>query len=382
MHDPDPPQSDDQGPRGPAWHQGPPDAFPGPKQPASEGSLEFLTSFAKDVRSLPEFEHKRPPRRTGIRTFFARGAEAFRLSLKEKEIHVFGLLQAVAIGLAYLLWVQALAWFPEEAWAEDREGVSVWDFLFFGWSILCIGFAAFFLGVFSGCMGAVHFLHQQGEESTIVRCLKIVMPNALRLWAFHWIDGFFTCNQILNRLPKKDDRTTPAERALREALYYAWKVGSIGFLPSLVLGNSLIGAGKDSLGLVKSRFKDVALLRAGYSAVCWVIGILTYLGGAYFIVQSGFVDLESTESTGRQVFRFFLAAGIPIIISVALIQVFIRPLFVISLCHLYSEFVRERGGVVELADGPKKGTAALVAFLVFAIILTVAGFYLKSFLTN
>jgi hypothetical protein len=76
-----------------------------------------------------------------------------------------------------------------------------------------------------------------------------------------------------------------------------------------------------------------------------------------------------------------LAAGIPIIISVALIQMFIRPLFIISLCDLYSEFARERGDAVELPDAPKKGTAALVSFLVFVIILTIAGFYLKSFLT-
>jgi hypothetical protein len=368
-------------PSAPAWYQNPSGTSSDPKRPRPKSTIEFLESFSKEVRSLPEFEAVRPTRRIGIRAFFARGADAFRLSLKEKEIHVFGLLQAVAIGIAYLLWVQALDWFPEEAWNEDREGPSVWDILFLVWSILCIGFAAFFLGVFSGCMGAVHFLHAQGEESTIARCLKIVMPNALRLWAFHWVDGFITCHRILERLPKKENKPSPAARALSEALYYAWKVGSIGFLPSLILGNSLIGAGKDSLSLVKSRFKDVALLRAGYSAISWVIGILTYLGGAYFIVQSGFVDLESTESTGRQIFRFFLAAGIPILISVALIQMFIRPLFIISLCEIYSEFARERGDAVELPEAPKKGTAALVTFLAFLLVLTLAGFYLKSFLT-
>ena len=366
----------------PSWHQNPAGALSATRKDRPESTLHFLESFSKKVHSLPEFKAARPTRRTGIRAFFARGADAFRLSLKEKEIHVFGLLQAIAIGIAYLLWVQALDWFPEEAWDEDREGISRWDILFLTWSILCIGFAAFFLGVFSACMGVVHFLHAQGEESTIARCLKIVMPNALRLWAFHWVDGIITCNQILERLPKKDDNKSPAARALSEALYYAWKVGSIGFLPSLILGNSLIGAGKDSLGLVKSRFKDVALLRAGYSAISWVIGIITYLGGTYFIVQSGFVDLESTESTSRQIFRFFLAAGIPILISVALIQMFIRPLFIISLCDLYSEFAHQRGDAISLAVAPKKGNSALVAFLVFVIVLTIAGFCLKFFLTR
>src|SRR5690554_7624268 len=93
-------------------------------------------------------------------------------------------------------------------------------------------------------MGATHFLHKQGRESTVATCLKLVLPQSWSLWSFHWIDGWITVNQILDRLPKKGGRKNPI---LSEALYYAWKLGISGVLPSIVTGNNLIKSGKNSV---------------------------------------------------------------------------------------------------------------------------------------
>ena len=368
-------------PRDPDDHESDSDSWPGPSHGTRKGALGYLNSFSADVRELPLFSRERPSHWTGLGAFAGRTGAALRLILKEKEILFFSLLQVAAIGAAYLIWVQALDWFPEEAW-EDSDETTIWDWLMMLWSALCVGFAAFFIGVLSGCMGAVHFLHAQGQESTVVRCFEIVRPSILRLWGFHWLDAWFTVRQILHRLPKKDDDTTPAERALGEALYYAWKVGSVGFLPSLVLGKDLFGAGKDSLSLVRSRFSDVALLRAGYSAACWVIGILAYAGGVLYIWQSGVMEASIAEGTSRRLHEFYFVAGAPLILAVAIIQLMIRPIFLLSLCDLYSDFVREQGRPIQLPQGPGRGVAALVAFALFCVTFTVAGFALRSFLTS
>ena len=301
---------------------------------------------------------------------------------REKELFVFTLLQCVSIGLAYYLWVQALQWIPDETWERIGESESGGDFatkmLFLLWSLLCIGLAAMPLGILSGCMAAVHFLHRQGQESTIARCLKIVMPHAIRLWVLHWIDGYITCKQILERLPKKDDNTSPAQRALGEALYYAWKLGSIGMLPSLVMGKGMVAAGKDSLGLLKAHFKDVALLRAGYSAICWIVGIATYALGALFLIKSGVIEFDQGEGQGVQIYQFFVWAGIPLLIAVAVVQIFVRPIFIISLCDIYSDFLEERHESPKLEDAPSRGVAALVAFGILAIITATCAFYFRS----
>lgn len=39
----------------------------------------------------------------------------------EKEMFVFVLLQFVAIALAYYLWVQMLAWIPDEVWEGAKD---------------------------------------------------------------------------------------------------------------------------------------------------------------------------------------------------------------------------------------------------------------------
>jgi len=145
--------------------------------------------------------------------------------------------------------------------------------------------------ILSGCMGAVYFLRSSGEESTVARCLKVVMPRASRLWIFHWADAAYTCYQILEHLPKKQDEGAShprRSRALGEALYSAWKLGTAGVMPALLMGKSPVAAGKDSVLLVKDRLPDLALLRAGYSSICWGGGILAYASSAHFFWEAEF----------------------------------------------------------------------------------------------
>ena len=331
--------------------------------------IDFVRDEIKDIPNID----KRPI--GGIGSFSSRIGYAISLGLKEKEIFLFGLLQWVSIGVGYLLWVQVLDWIPEEVWrstAESDEG-SIVDLILLGWSFVCVGFVAFPVGILTGCMGATHFLHKQGRESTVVTCLRLVLPQSWSLWTFHWIDGWITVKQILERLPKKGDQITPAEKALNEALYYAWKLGVSGVLPSIVTGNNLIESGKNSIIFVKDNFLEVAKLRAGYSALCWIVGIGAYVGSILFFMA---VDvLPKNDEIYGHMYTFYFWAAVPILIAVAIIMLLLRPIYVLAVCDLYSDHLREKREEVNLPENPPRSVSAIVAYSFFCMILAVGYLY-------
>ena len=327
-------------------------------------------AFIKDeIRDIPGID-KKPE--GGVHTFFSRVGYALALGFKEKEIFVFGLLQWAAIAFAYLLWVQMLDWIPEEVWrsTKDSDSGSIADWVLLAWSFVCVGIAAFPVGILTGCMGAAHFLHKQGRESTVAACLKLVLPQSWPLWGFHWIDGWITVNQILDRLPSEDDNRTPAEKALSEALYYAWKIGVAGVLPGILTGNGLIAAGRRSVYFVKANFLDVAKLRTGYSSLCWLIGIGAYIGTIFLFLM---IDIAPGEDEiYGHIYTFYFWAAIPILISVGIIMLFLRPIYVLTLCDLYSDHLESKGFEPDLPDNPSRGTSALVAFCLLCILVAIA----------
>lgn len=308
--------------------------------------------------------------------FASRIGYALSLGFREKEIFVFGLLQWAAVALAYLLWVQMLDWIPEEVWRSaansNSKSGSVADYVLFAWGILCIGVAAYPIGILTGCMGAAHFLHRQGQSSTIAKCLHLVLPRSWPLWIFHWVDGYITVRQILERLPQKDDKRTAADKALSEALYYAWKIGVSGVLPSILTGNSLVRSGKNSVFFVKDNFMEVAKLRLGYSALCWIVGIGSYIGTIFMFMKVDIVP-EGDELYSH-IYTFYLWAALPILIALSIVMLLLRPIYVISICDLYSDYLERQGKKASMPKDLPKSMSAFVAFL--AVCLIVAAVFL------
>ena len=153
-----------------------------------------------------------------IGSFFTSIAASLRFIFTEKENIVFALLQWATIALVYFIWTQGLSWIPEEIWKNDTENTAA-NLILLVWSLACVGLAAFPLGILTACMNASCLLRFQNKESTFTDCMKAAFSRAGTLWIFSWIDGWWTVKRILERLPKKNDRTSRAVKYERELLY-------------------------------------------------------------------------------------------------------------------------------------------------------------------
>ena len=296
--------------------------------------------------------------------FFTSIAASLRFVFTEKENIVFALLQWATIALVYFIWTQGLSWIPEEIWKNDTENTAA-NLILLVWSLACVGLAAFPLGILTACMNASCLLRFQNKESTFTDCMKAAFSRAGTLWIFSWIDGWWTVKRILERLPKKNDRTLRSVKIEREIIYQLWKMISLGFIPALLYGRSFKDACKDSLFLLKKRFLPLIKLRLGYSFVCWIVGIGCYAGTVLFFC---YMDKMPDE---YDIDSWYFYAGFPLIIALLTIIVLFRPLYIISACRIYINYACDEGITPNLPQRTSAFTNILVIFLCFAAIIGV-----------
>lgn len=272
----------------------------------------------------------------GLKSFGSRGAYALSLAGKEKELLVFAVLQWMTIPAAFWVFEQGLFVLQQiETYYEFEERGPLFArllvLLLMTWACVCVGFAAYPIGILTGCMGAVHFLRRQGSESTVINCLRLVWPQRTVLWSIHWIDGMITVNQLISRIPGRDDKQSAAEKAADEVVYYSWKLGVAGVLPSILTGNGLMESGKNSIAFVKDNFIEVAELRAAYSILCWAVGIATFV-----VAQGpGFFPEFSAILPRLSIFQ-------SVLIAIGVLMLVLRPIYVLALCDLYSDHLESR----------------------------------------
>ena len=316
---------------------------------------------------------EKPSKTTATLGFFRSCGVSLYLIFTEKENILFALLSLVCMALVYFLGIKVLDWIPQEIWdslkAKDGKDHTLLDLAVTIWAFVCCGIVAYPLGIFTACMGASYMLRFQGKESTISECLKIVLPKSWTLWVFSWIDGWWTFWRIVERLPSKNDRTPLRTKIMRETIYQAWKLASLGFLPATVCGRSLKEACTDSLNLLQDRFSMLVKLRIGYSVVCWIVGIGSYIGAALMMFY--FKDLRIGSN---DIYSFYFLAGAPIVVALAIIMLFFRPLYVISACRIYAFYAREKGIEVKLPEKSQKFVSSLIVFLL--LLAAVAVVYL------
>ena len=312
-----------------------------------------------------------PHKIDSIKGFFPEMWQSFKFVLSEKENILFAFLQLAAIGLGYYLWVQILGWIPQDVWNEisdDKDAGSLLSIIFLLWAFVCVGLVAYPIGILTACMSASYTLRHEGKDSTILECLKVVLGRSWPLWVFSWFDGWLTVNRILERLPKKNDRTPRSVKILNELIYQVWKVSTLGIIPALVYGRSVVDSCKDSLKMLKEYFLPLGKLRVAYSLICWIIGIGSYLSLVVFFPHiKEFYIAHNLPS----VYGFYLLVGLPLLISLFLVMVIFRPLYIIAATRIYLRFAVSNQIERHLPNPSSKGLSALVGFIAVAVIIVV-----------
>ena len=333
-------------------------------------------AFVKDeISELPQMKNLSEEDKEGNKKdFTSKIGYAISLGFKEKEIFFFGVMQWIFVILGCILWLQMLSWVPQPLWDAVQECIdngnenctTVVDIPLTLWGYVCILLVAFPLGIFSSAMGTAHFLHKQNQKSTVIKCMQAALSNAWTTWTFHFIDGYITVRQIGNRLPQDSQGSAflqeiiDARRAKEEALYYAWKIGTAGVLPNMVLGNNLIASGKNSIMFVKDNFVEILKLRAAYSSICWVVGISAYVGGIVVMIFMG--DAIYAESGGLAIVKIYQFMLIPVAFATLIVIIFLRPIYVLTVCNLYSDYLHSIDEKPVLPNDPSVGKKAFILF--------------------
>ncbi len=333
--------------------------------------LDFI---AEDVKAYLDEKHIEPKiwKRENVAEFFNRSAYAFSLVFREKEILFFSALQWISIALAGLLWGEMLGWIPHELLNVRSLQDFLVDFAVFAWSFLCAALAAYPIAVLTAAMGAAHFLRQQGQPSTIGACLKLALPNASRLWIFYLWDGWQTFNRIIDNVPLKGgyDFRFAKRRALAKAAHHAWKAGTLGMPPALLSGKGLIEAATESVSLLKKRSAEVLKLRGGYAAICGMV-ILAGLIATTMLFIFGLTPPKGTAP--RTIYALWI--GVPMFATIGVIELLVRPVYVIAACQMYSEFRKETRTPFKFAKSSDSGLDVLAAFLAACVILSLVAMY-------
>ena len=131
----------------------------------------------------------------------------------------------------------------------------------------------------------------------------------------------------------------------------------------------MIESGKESVAFVKQNTKEIIRLRSAYSGICWVIGILTYVLAFFVSVYFG--------SNEFNIANFYLLMAAPIVLAVGVIMFFLRPIYVLSMCNLYSDYLTVNNKTVDLPDNPPRAVSALVVFSLLCVALLVV-FYFRE----
>ena len=312
--------------------------------------------------------HEKPPKGQSFKNSLFRIKKSFHFIFKEPEIILFSFLQLLAIFVAYLVFIKTLDWIPKESWEQARsnseQSAQLEWFLFVG-AFVAVGFASIFIGFFTACIGASHILTRLGQKSTVLTCIQFVFPKIWSLWIFSWIDAWITTNQVLSRLNR--NRDSVALRTFEEAMYYAWKIGTAGIIPGLLTTNNTWTSCKNSIGFLKHKTREVLELRIGYSLVNWIVGLCCVLGfypiTRFFILNFDFIKEKTVDS---QTSDAFFIMGIPFLLAVVCVQMFVRPFYIISLFDLYSEYLIETKQKVII---PKKTNWAYIAIITFILLL-------------
>ncbi|HEV2523532.1 MAG TPA: hypothetical protein VGU44_00170 [Gammaproteobacteria bacterium] len=277
---------------------------------------------------------------------------SFKLIFEEKKILFFAILQCLIICIGYLLWIQILDWIPssvveEIKKAKDTDNHSQFyllNLIFCAWSLLIVAVVSYLLSIFSAAITAAHYLKNSNQISTVAGCLRLALQHLGKLWIFTTIDAWKTVSMLLRRLPT--NRRT--NNMLIELAYYAWKIGTIGIQPALIAGKGYADAVKDSICLLTTQPTRTIGVRMGYSLICWIVGILAYVGSFFYYLKFG-----DHVNPANKIYHIAFTLTVPIFVAVGVILVLVRPFFLIMISKLYTDVILVNTEMMIIKDNTK-----------------------------
>jgi len=120
---------------------------------------------------------------------------------------------------------------------------------------------------------------------------------------------------------------------------------------------------RQSVMVVKHKFKVVVGLRLGYFILCWVIGVTAYIGAILFFVAFPNLVLRGNEEIYGRIYTVYFWIGLLIIIAVAILQLFLRLIYVIASCDIYSDYLEEKQEKAMFPEHLQKAPVLLLLFL-------------------
>lgn len=208
-------------------------------------------------------------------------------------------------------------------------------------------------GIFNGAMGAATYLHAEGHPPTVGGALKIARQNAPTIWKFNIIQFFV---RLLTSSGKNSGLVTSLAKA---ALRTAWTYGTVGMMPAILNGKTLVDAMKRSIEFLKTEpVKIVSLVFA--KGLCGFVLILGFVGlialGIHFDIYS-----------------LFIVAGLFFILIA-----FIYPIYVSILYLLYVDFLKDKQYPLEA--NPSEASGAFVTWVLAIYVICTSGAFVLGVL--
>lgn len=342
--------------------------------------IGWIYEIRRHGSEIDEIKRWRSLRKGTIsKTFIPKFFNTAQTVFSNRIILTNSIVQVLLVGLIYLVWIQIFAWIPEHVYRNsyytDQRYFAHTVLLI--WSIACVGIASFVVALLSAGTIVTYIQIQSGSHINFCGCLRAALPNLWFLWVYQWIDGWLTVRQIVLRLPTSNPKykRTIAEAITSEALYYGWKVGTMGLVPSILYARS---DPLDTINLcvafTKSRILDLIRLRLGYSGACWIVGCASYILTLTYLQIWWPLRQSDPFTVIYEVYRVF---SIPIIVALVVVNVILRPVYLLSVVEMFHVYATDHDLKFSLTDEtrPASTSLAIIIFCMLVVIIFVVLFF-------
>ena len=94
-------------------------------------------------------------------------------------------------------------------------------------------------------------------------------------------------------------------------------------------------------------------------------------------------DSIYASTGGLAIAEIYLFLLFPIAIAVSVVMIFLRPIYILTLCDMYSDFLKSEGQEADLPDNPSNGKKATITFGILCVLVALlVGFKDELGLTN